>query len=276
MKSTLPGFKTISLSTITTLVFFVASNAFGQAMAITTPVTNNTFNLPDPDSFKNANDAQSAIAGAESAGKALAADAEVIKKDITPAQSDFSKAEILKSNYSAAVTAFDKNDVEPYKLDLDKYNAAGRKYTDRRDTYNKAAQANNALPASQRKAATVALLNKQRLQVDSMGKQLTAWETRLDATKTKLDVKTAALAKQKLQYEAAEKGPVSRLRAAKANLKDIQTQLTNCAGYAQKCHALLSSKFGAPASSYSGYFVTPEYQGVVSGINLQLVSLQFF
>lgn len=266
-----------NLSAALGLLLALASQVvFSQQRDIITPVSNQVFKLSDTSSFKSAADLQAAIATAESAGKALAADADAVKKNIAPAQSDLSKAETSKASYTTAVNAFNKADVEPYKKDLDNYNVAGKKYTDQLAKYNKAAQANNALPANQRKAATVAQLNKQRLQVDSMGKQLANWKTRLDAAKAKLDVKNAVLNKQMQEYRAAEQGPIGRLKAAKVKLKAISDQLTTCAQYAQKCHALLNSKFGAPAAAYTGYFVSPEYQRALSGINLQLVSLQFF
>lgn len=258
------------------LLVLLISTAFGQPVNIVTPASHQSFKLADPATLQTEADAHTAIASAESAGKALAADLDVIKKEITPAQTDFSKAETLRSNYVTAITAFNKNDVEPYKQDLDKYNTAGKKYTDALGKYNKSAQANNAMLANKRRAATVAVLNRQKLQVDSMGKQLGDWKTRLDAAKAKLDVKNATLNKQQQQYQSAEQGATARLSAIKARLKDIQSMLNMCAVYAARCNSLLSSKFNQPALTYKGYFTSPEYKKAVSDVNLQLVGLQMF
>jgi hypothetical protein len=257
------------------LLYFISSSAFCQQLNIVIPTTGQIIKLADPATFITANQAQASISSAEDAGKLLVAAINKIKEGVPPAQAELSKTETAKSAYSTALTDFDKNDVGPYKKDMANYDAAGKKYTDQLAKYNKAAQASNALPAAKRKAAEVALLNKQRLQVDSMGKQLGAWNARLNAAKAKLDMKNAALNKQQLQYRAAEKGPVTKLRDAKEKFKTIASELQQCAAYAQKCHDA-RIRLGEPSAAYNGYFTTADYKNAVSDVNLQLVSLQFF
>jgi len=257
------------------VLFLIPFKGSCQELDIVTPNTNQSFKLPDPATFTTPAQAKLNISSAEDVGKLLVASVDKIKENVTAAQADLSKGEALKASYTTAVTAFDKNDVEPYKKDLDNYNAAGKKYTDQLAKYNKAAQANNALPANKRKTAAVAQLNRQRLQVDSMGKQVGTWKTRLDAAKAKLDIKNAALNKQQQQYQATEQGPIAKLKNAKENLKTISSQLTMCEAYVQKSHNMLS-KLGEPATADNGYFTTPDYKKALANINLQLVSLQFF
>jgi len=269
------NFKPISTLTFGLFLFYIPSTGFCQELDIITPTTNQSFKLPDPATFTTLTQAKTNISSAEDIGKLLVATAGKIKESVTAAQADLTKGEALKASYTTAVTAFDKNDVEPYKKELDNYNAAGKKYTDQLTKYNKAAKANNALPANKRKADAVALLNRQRLQVDSMGKQVATWKTTLDAVKAKLDIKNAALNKQQQQYQAVEQGPIAKLKNAKETLKTISKQLTMCEAYVQKCHNTLS-KPGEPATADNGYFTTPDYKKALSDINLQLVSLQFF
>jgi len=275
MKKPTLNIKNISGFTLGLFLFFIPSKGSCQELNIVAPNTNQSFKLPDPAAFTTVTQAKTNISSAEDIGKLLVSAVGKIKEGVTAAQADLAKPEALKASYTTAITAFDKNDVEPYKKDLDNYNVAGKKYTDQLTKYNKAAQANNALPANKRKAAAVAKLNRQRLQVDSMGKQVGIWKTGLDAAKAKLDIKNAALNKQQQQYQAAEQGPIAKLKNAKEKLKTISSQLTMCEGYVQKCHNTLS-KLGEPATTDNSYFTTPDYKKALSDINLQLVSLQFF
>src|ERR1700728_4037646 len=158
MKMPASNIKNISGFMLSLVLFLIPFKGSCQELDIVTPNTNQSSKLPDPATFTTPAQAKLNISSAEDVGKLLVASVDKIKENVTAAQADLSKGEALKASYTTAVTAFDKNDVEPYKKDLDNYNAAGKKYTDQLAKYNKAAQANNALPANKRKTAAVAQL----------------------------------------------------------------------------------------------------------------------
>ena len=257
------------------VVFCMLSTlSFSQAVNIVSPATNQTYKLPDPAIMQTPAEVQRAIADAETAGKALNADA-IKERAITLNETnDFNKAKTMNSNYLAAFDNFAKNDVAKYKIDLDNYTASGTKYNEMLAAYNKAALANNALPAKKRKAATVAALNKQKAQIDASGAKLTKWKIRLDAAKAKLDVENAALPKQKLRADAALQTATEKLKASKKKIKSILDQSILCASYADKCHALLVSKFNNTAASDLGYFGTPGYKTSIADLNTDLEKLK--
>ena len=232
--------------------------------------------MPDPSTLQTAADAQAALTSVEAAGKALLADAVAEKPTVTAEQSKYSQAEAAKNDYMAAINSFSKNDVDPYKLDLNNYNTAGTKFMQLLTKHNNAVKANNALPAKNRKPATVTALTKEKMQVDSMAAQLSKWKTKLDAAKTKLDVKNAALQKQQQKYSTAEEAAVTKLKACRTLLTGILNQLTSSAGYAGKCRGLLTTKFNAGSAPAAGFFETAEYKGAVTDISTQLAQLRSF
>ena len=268
-------FKNGFFSAITAcFICLLSSPGFSQVINAVTPVSHHAYQLPDPAKVQTAADAPAAIASAESAARLLLADAATEKTAIAAEQSDLNKAETEKNEYVTAVTNFSKKDVEPYKSDLNNYNALGTNYTATLAKYNKAANANNALPAKSRKPATVAVLNKQKLQIDSMGKQLAAWKIRLDAARAKLDIKNAALQKQQKKYEGDEQAATAKLKASKSKVYGILNQLTICANYAARCNGLLKPKTGpATGNTANGYFDTPEYKSAVSDMTATLQKL---
>jgi hypothetical protein len=258
-------------------ICLLSSPGFSQVISIVTPVSHQTYQLPDPAKVQTAADAPTAITSAETAAKALLADGATEKTAATTEQNDLNKAETEKSEYVTAATNFSKLDVEPYKSDMNNYNALGAKYTAALAKYNKAATANNALPSKNRKPATVAVLTKQKLQIDSMSTQLGAWKTKLDGAKAKLDLKNTALQKQQKKYEADEQAATAKLKASKSKIYGILNQLTICASYAARCNGLLNPKTGpAPVSTANGYFDTAEYKSAVSGLSAALQRLAAF
>jgi len=258
-------------------ICLLSSPGFGQVISIVTPVSHQTYQLPDPAKVQTAADAPAAITSAETAAKALLADGATEKTSAAAEQNDLNKAETEKSEYVTAATNFSKQDVEPYNFDMNNYKALGAKYTASFANYNKAATANNALPAKDRKAATVAALQKQKLKIDTMGTQLVAWKTKLDAAKAKLDIKNAALQKQQKKYEADEQAATAKLKASKSKIYGILNQLTICASYAARCNGLLNPKTGpAPGNTSNGYFDTAEYKSAVSGLSAALQRLAAF
>jgi len=258
-------------------ICLLSSPGFGQVITIVTPVSHQTYLLPDPAKVQTAADAPAAITSAETAAKGLLADGATEKTATTAEQSDLNRAEAEKNEYITAATNFSKQDVEPYNSDLNNYKTLGTNYTVMLAKYNKAANANNALPAKDRKPATVAALGKQKLQIDSIGKQLGTWETRLDAAKAKLDLKKTALQKQQKKYEADEQAATIKLKASKSKIYGILNQLTICANYAARCNGLLKSKTGPAAGNIgNGYFDAPEYKSSVSGLTAALQQLAAF
>jgi hypothetical protein len=264
------------LSFVTTLLFcLVTSASFCQPETVTSPVTNQTYKLPDPAGMQTAADLQAAITQAETTGKTLNAEATTQKNKAEAALNSNTKAYSAQNDYTTAINNFNKNDVIPYKADLDKYNAAGAKFGVSLAAYNKAATANNALTAKDRKPAVVAGLTKQKVQIDTMGAQLTRWKTKLDAAKAKLDVKNAALQKQQKSYETGQQTSAADLKKIKPILNSLLTQLTVCANYAAKCHGLLVSKFNADKTD-TGYFSTPTYRASASELYSYLVKLKSY
>jgi hypothetical protein len=239
----------------------LSAPSFSQAINIVSPVTNQAYKLPDPATMQSATEVQAGITLAETTGKTLNAEAKAI---ITTNQNAANKAQAMNSAYVTGLNNFNKNDVTPYKADLDNYTATGEKFNTSLAAYNKAAAANNAMAAKDRKAATVATLNKQKMQLDATGAKLTQWKTKLDAAKTKLDVTNAALQKQKQNSETATKATTDKAKASKTKLNGLLDQLTQCANYAAKCHALLISKFSAPNTPDTGYFTTPVYKSAIA------------
>ncbi len=266
------------LRVIAAVVCMLPLCGFSQATSIVTPESHQTFQLPDPATIQTAESTQSAITAAENAAKALLADAATEKTNIAAQQTAYNKAEAEKNEYVAGITNFSKQDVEPYKTDLNNYTALGTKYTALLDKHNKAVNANNALPAKNRKAATVAALNKEKLQVDSISTQLGKWKTRLDAAKAKLDVKNATLQKQQKKYEADEQASSAKLRASKSKLSGVLSQLTTCANYAAKCKGLSAAKATGTAGSSAtpGYFDSAEYKAAVTDLGMTMQKLAAF
>jgi hypothetical protein len=275
MKKHLSKISVIQATLIVIFCLFVASG-FSQGLTVVTPVSNQTFKMPDPSTLQTAADAQAALTSAETAGKALLADAVAEKPTVTAEQNNYSQAEAGKNNYMASINSFSKNDVDPYKLDLNNYNTAGAKFMQLLTKHNNAVKANNALPAKDRKPATVTALTKEKMQVDSMATQLGKWKTRLDVAKTKLDVKNAALQKQQQKYTSSEEASVPKLKTCKTLLTSILNQLTSCAGYAGKCKGLLTTKFNAGSATAAGFFETAEYKGAVADISAELAGLRSF
>ena len=273
------GFKSEFFLTAAAVVFGILPLCgFSQVISIVTPESHQTYQLPDPPTIQTAENAQTAITAAENAAKALFADAAIEKTSVAAEQAAYNKAEAEKNEYLAGITNFSKQAVEPYKSDLNNYTALGTKYTTLLDKHNKAVNANNALPAKNRKAATVAALNKEKLQVDSMSSQLTKWKTKLDAAKAKLDVRNAALQKQQKKYEADEQASSTKLRVSKNKLSGVLSQLTICANYAAKCKGLSAAKATGTAgiSATPGYFDSAEYKAAVTDLGITLQKLTAF
>jgi hypothetical protein len=268
-------YQNVFFSFITMVVLCLMANAaFCQPVTIVSPVTNQTYKLPDPGVLQTAADMQAAIALAESTGKTLNAEATTEKGKATAALNENAKGYTAQNDYATAINKFNTDDVSPYKADLDKYTALGTKFNVSLTAYNKAATANNALPAKNRSAATVAALTKQKVQIDTMGAQLTRWKTKLDAVKAKLDIKNAALQKQQKTYQTAQETSAVKLKAIKPVLNNFLTQLTQCANYEAKCHGLLVSKFNKGAKADSSYFSTPAYRSSATDLYSYLVKLK--
>ncbi|HZY36158.1 MAG TPA: hypothetical protein VFE53_05890 [Mucilaginibacter sp.] len=258
-------------------ICLISSPGLGQVISVVTPVSHQTYLLPDPKKIPSAADVPAAITSAETAAKALLADGATEKTAATAEQNELIKAETEKNEYVTAVTTFSKQDVDPYKSDLNNYNALGTKYTTMLAKYNKGANANNAMPAKDRKPATVAALSKQKIQVDSIGTQLGTWKTKLDVTRAKLDIKNAALQKQQKKYEAEEQAATAKLKASKSKIYGILNQLTICASYAARCNGLLKPQTGpAAGNAGNGYFDTPEYKSAVTELTAALQRLAAF
>lgn len=268
----------IFLTAAAVVVCLLPVRGFGQVTSIVTPESHQTYQLPDPATIQTAENVQAALTTAENAAKALIADGSIEKTNIAAEQTAHNKAETEKNEYLAGITNFSKQDVDPYNADLNNYRALGTKYTVLLDKHNKAVKANNALPAKNRKAATVAALNKEKLQVDSMSSQLGKWKTKLDAAKAKLDVKNAALQKQQKKYEADEPSSSAQLRVSKGKLSALLNQLTVCANYAAKCKGLVASKStGTTASNPSpGYFDSAAYKAAAADLAASLQKLAAF
>jgi len=246
------------------LVFCVfSSRSFSQVVNVVSPVTNQTYNFPDPATMQTEADVQAAIAAAETAGKALCAEA---AKERTSALNDLNKAKTMNSDYQAALNNFSKNEVTPYNTDLNNYTESGTKYSESLAAYNKAVLANNALAAKDRKAATVAALNKQKAQLDAWGIKLTKWKSKLDVAKARLDADNAALQKQKQNADTATKTADDKLKVTRPKLNGLLDQLTICANYAWKCHELLMNKFSSPKTTDDGYFSTPAYKSAIADL----------
>jgi hypothetical protein len=245
------------------LLCLFSASAFSQAVNIVSPVTNQAYKLPDPATMQSATEVQGGITLAETTGKTLNAEAKTI---ISNNQNATNKAQAMNSTYVTGLNNFNKNDVTPYKADLDNYTATGEKFNTSLAAYNKAAAANNALAAKDRKAATVAALNKQKMQLDATAAKLAQWKTKLDAAKAKLDVTNAALQKQKQNSETAALAATDRAKASKTKLNSLLDQLTQCANYAAKCHALLVSKFSAPNTPDTGYFTSSVYKSAIAAL----------
>jgi hypothetical protein len=240
-----------------------STSSFSQAVDVVSPVSTLTYKLPDPATMQTAADVQGGITMAETAGKALNADA---ANQIANTKAQINKAKTANSDYTAALNNFNKAEVIPYNTDLNNYAASGTKYSESLAAYNKAALANNALAAKDRKAATVAALNKQKTQLDAWGIKLGKWKIKLDAAKAKLDTDNAALQKQKQNADAAAQASADKLKASKPKLNALLDQLTICANYAWKCHELLTNKFNTPKSADDGYFSTPAYKGAIADL----------
>jgi len=261
----------VFISIAITLVFCLPSaRLFSQPVSIVSPVGNHAFTLPDPAVAQTAVELQNAVTAAEITAKALSADAVSEKATAVSQENELAKTAAAKNDYIAALNSFNKADVTPYKQDLDKYTASGTSFNNLLAKYNKAVLANNALPAKNRKAATVAALNEQKVQIDAWGAQLSKWKARLDAAKAKLDVKNAALQKQQQKYESTEQTSTAKLRACRINLKSILDELQLCAGYADKCRALQLNRFKDRAAPDTGYFTTPAYKSTVADLNAYL------
>jgi hypothetical protein len=238
-----------------------ATASFSQAVNIVSPVTKANYKLPDPSVMQTAAEAEAAITTAEGAGKALNAEAKTI---ISANQSETGKAQAMKNDYMKALTNFSKNDVAPYNADMANYTASGTKFMELLKKHNAATLANNALAAKNRKAATVAALNKEKLQIDAWSAKLAKWKTKLDAAKTNLDVKNAALQSQDKKQQAAEQAAADKRKASKGQLNGLLDQLTMCANYAAKCRELLVSKFSYKGTPDPGYFGSPVYKSAIA------------
>jgi hypothetical protein len=258
------------------ITWLLPIRSYAQAVTVVSPATSQKYQLADTATFHNAADIQSAIATAETAGKALSTDAANEEAKVTSIQNELTKAEAAKTAHLAALTDFSKNDVAPYNTDFNNYNAAGAKFNVALAQYNKAALANNALAAKDRKAATVAVLTKQKVQIDTMAAQLGRWKVKLDAAKAKLDVKNTALQKQQQKYEATEKSTAPKLKASKIILNGLFNQLTICANYAARCHESLARKFKTGSPSDDGYFSSPAYKSVIAVLYGDLVKLKTY
>jgi hypothetical protein len=240
--------------------------SLSQAVTITSPVTNIAYKLADPATMQSAADVQAAITNAEKAGKDLSADVSAEKMITERERRNAAVNDKTRSDYDAALNHFAQYDVAVYNKDMANYTTSGTQYTDLLTKYNKAALANNALPAKDRKAATVVALNKQKIQIDAWAAKLGKWKTTLDAGKLKLDGKNADLQKRKQKYEAADQTTTGKLNASRAKLKGLLDQLTLCANYAGKCRGLLGSKFNVPNSPDTGYFSSAAYKDTIAGI----------
>jgi len=247
-----------------------------QPVTVPDPVSNKVYTLPDPGAAQTAAELQSAITTAETAARALYAGSESQKTNMTTAESDQAKAFAIKNANITATNNFNKNDVIPYKQDMDNYNAAGAKYSDLLSHYNKAVLANNALAAKDRKATTVAALNNQKIEIDLQSAQLSKWKDKLDAAKAKLDVKNAALQKQQQKGDALEQSSTAKLKACKIKLKGVLDQIVVCAAYAEKCRALLTSKFKVDVAVNTGYFNSPEYKNALVDLNALMDKLKSY
>lgn len=247
---------------------------FSQGFTVVTPVSKQIFKMPDVGALQTAATTQAASTTVDAAGKALLADAASEKTVVAVEQNNYSQAETQKNDYLAAINGFSKNDVEPYKVDLNNYNTEGAKFLQLLTKHNNAVKANNALPPKARTAANVGMLNKEKLQVDSNAAVLGKWKARLDIAKGKLDAKNAALQKQQQKYTAAEQSAVNKLKGSRTRLTAILNQLTACAAYAGKCKALLKNKFYLGSISAPGIFETAEYKNTFSYLNAQLAQLR--
>jgi len=252
---------------ISLVLFSLFTIINAQPVTIVSPVTRQTYTLPDLTPMQTAADVQTALFAAESAAKSLIADAATEKAADVSQENDLVKAVGMKNDYITATNNFNNTDVIPYKKDLDNYTASGTKFNDLLTKHNKAVLANNALPAKDRKVATVAALNKEKAQIDTWAAQLAKWKDKLDAAKAKLDVKNAALQKQQQKYEPLEEASRSKLRASVIKLKGLSDQLAQCAAYAGKCHDLQTTKFKADAAPGTGYFNSPAYKSAIADLN---------
>jgi hypothetical protein len=250
--------------------------SYAQVVTIVSPATNQKYLLPDTATFHTAADIQNAIAATETAGKTLSADAATEEGKVTSVQNELIKAGAAKTDYLTSLNDFSKNDVAPYNADFNNYNAAGTKFNVSLAQYNKAALANNALPAKDRKPVNVAALTKQKVQIDAMAAQLGRWKIKLDAAKAKLDVKNTALQKRQQKYEATEKSAAPKLKASKTILNGLFNQLTICATYAARCHESLASKFKTGLATDNGYFGSPAYKSTIATLYGDLVKLKTY
>jgi hypothetical protein len=248
----------------------LSSSSFSQSVDIVNPANNSNYKLPDPTAMKTAAEAEAAIRAAETAAKALNADAAKERVTVLSLQPGVNKARVMGTDYVTALNNFSKNDVVPYNTDMNNYTASGTKFTGMLASYNKAVQAYNALPAKDRKAATAAALNKQKVQIDALGAKLSQWKTKLDAAKAKLDVKNAALQKQNQKQEAATKTVSEKVKVSKDKLVRYMVQLNTCATYAGKCRLLLTSKFSYANKPDTGFFAGPVYRNAISDIDKAL------
>jgi len=268
----------VFLATVAAVFCMHPMRGSGQVTSIVTPESHQTYQLPDPATIQTAENAQTALTTAQNAAKALIADAASEKTDIAAEQNAYNKAEAEKNEYLAGLTNFSKQNVDPYKADLNNYTALGTKYTTLLDKHNKAVKANNALPAKNRKATIVAALNKEKLQVDSMSSQLSKWKTKLDAAKAKLDVKNTALQKQQKKYEADEQSSSAKLRVSKNKISGILNQLMACANYAAKCKGLIAAKSTATPGNnvVTDYFDSVGYEAAITDLGVTLQKLAAF
>jgi len=258
------------------LPFLFYASLYAQPVTVSDAVSNKVYTLPDPAAAQTAAELQVAITRAETTARALCADVENEKARVTAAENDQSKAFALKNEIITGTNNFNKNDVIPYKQDMDNYNAAGAKYSDLLSRHNKAVLANNALAAKDRKATTVAALNKEKIEIDAQAAQLGKWKDKLDAAKAKLDVKKAALQKQQQNGEAQDQSSTAKLKACKVKLKGLMDQMSVCAAYAERCRALLASKFKVDVAVNTGYFNSPEYKNALSALNALLDKLKSY
>jgi len=264
------------LSTAAVVIFcLLPIAAFCQTVTVTSPVTNQTYKFSDPATAQTAADLQGAIGSAETAAKALSADALTEKPGVSTEENNYAKSEALKNDYAVSLSAFNTNDVVPYNKDMANYTASGTKFSDLLAKHNKAVLANNALAAKDRKAATVAALNKEKTQIDTWAAQLSKWKDKLDAAKAKLDIKNAALQKQQQKYETSEQASTNKLKTSKAKLKNIADQLTVCSTYAAKCRSLLVSKFSDSAAD-TGYFSSPAYKTAIADLSASIEKLKAY
>ena len=254
-------------------ICLLSAQSFSQAVITS---ANTTYKLPDVQTLQSPEAARAAVTTAELAGQALMTDAANEHTALNAAQNDLNKVQPMKTDYLAALNNYTKNGYDPYMADFNNYTPNLNRYNDVLSRHNTAVAANNALAPEQRSAANVASLNSEKTELDTWHGKLDTWKSSLDDAKAKLDAQRAVLLDQKRQYETAFQAAFDKVQASQLKLKGILDQLIICANYADKCRALLSSKFNYTytGAAATGFFGSPVYRGSLADLNTDLERLK--